>query len=147
MALPQLLGGLELSCTNPVLDGRAGSWPGSWCAPGMLRDPTPARPELCLSLPMLLVLQLFVVSVAVNHGSGRGCHGDFLFSCPDPLRASLSHLALTSRLMAACGVQSPPATPLPGQPLLKELDTRLGLQPDPSPCQGSVTLIQQQRSL
>lgn len=44
---------------------------------------------------MLLVLQLFVVSVAVAHGSGRGCHRFFsFFSCPDPLRGSGSCSAL-----------------------------------------------------
>lgn len=46
-----------------------------------------------------------------------------------------------SRMMSTYNIQSPSATPLPGQSLLKKLDTRLGLQPDESPCQGSVMLI------
>lgn len=68
-----------------------------------------------------------------------------LFSLALTHSAGLSPTQLWhSRLMSTYDVQSPPATPLPGQSLLKKLDTCLGLQPDESPCQGSVMLIKQQ---
>ena len=64
------------------------------------------------------------------------------FSLALPLLAGLSPTQLWhSRLLSAYDIQSRPVTPLPGQSILKKLDTGLGLQPYESPCQGSVMLI------
>lgn len=52
-----------------------------------------------------------------------------------------------SRLMSAYNVESPPATSLSGQSILKKLDTGLGVQPDEPLYQGSVMLIKSKFSL
>lgn len=98
---------------------------------------------------MLGALQLFMLSLTLSHGSGRGCRG-FFSRFPLALTHSVG-LPPTqpwhSGLLSACDSQSPPDTPFPVQSLLKHLDTRLGLRPDESPCQGSAVRIKQQFSL